>query len=195
MFLVAIFRLHRVFYCDKIDKNGGATEEVSMKKTLIVTDMQNDFLTMALGKPEAAALVPKIKKLIEEYASRGDEIIYTRNTHNENYLETAEGKKFPTPHCISGTLGWEIADGLYVEGSRVINKISFGWPYWDLEDLQEVLMVGLYTDVSIISNALIIKTEFPEVEVTVDTAYCVGSTPETEAAAIEVMKVCQINVI
>lgn len=166
-----------------------------MKKTLIVTDMQNDFISMALGKPEAEALVPKVLAKIEEYKARGDEIIYTRNTHGENYLETAEGKKFPTPHCISGTKGWEIADGLFVEGSRVINKISFGWPYWDLEDLQEVEMVGLYTDVSIISNALIIKTEFPEVEVTVNTALCVGSAPESEEAAVRVMKMCQINVI
>ncbi len=166
-----------------------------MKRTLIVTDMQNDFITMALGKPEAVALVPKVKEKIEEYKARADEIIYTRNTHNENYLETAEGKKFPTPHCINGTHGWEIADGLYIDGARIINKISFGWPYWDLEDLQQVEMVGLYTDVSIISNALIIKTEFPEVEVTVNTAYCVGSTPETEEAAIKVMKMCQINVI
>lgn len=166
-----------------------------MKKTLIVTDMQNDFITMALGNPEAEALVPKVQEKINEYKSRGDEIIYTRNTHGENYLETSEGRKFPTPHCIKGTFGWELADGLYVEGSRLIDKISFGWPYWDLEDLQSVEMVGIYTDVSIVSNALIIKTEFPEVEVTVDTAYCIGSTPEGEEAAIKVMKMCQINVI
>lgn len=166
-----------------------------MKKTLIVTDMQNDFINMALGKPEAKALVPKVLQKINEYKARGDEIIFTRNCHGDNYLDTSEGKKFPTPHCIKGTLGYEIADGLYVEGSRLIDKISFGWPYWDLEDLQEVEMVGLYTDVSIVSNALIIKTEFPEVEVTVDTAYCVGSTPDSEQAAIKVMKMCQINVI
>ena len=166
-----------------------------MKKTLIVTDMQNDFINMALGKPEAEALVPKVLAKIEEYKARGDEIIYTRNSHGKNYLETSEGKKFPTLHCIKGTKGWELYDGLYVEGSRLIDKISFGWPYWDLEDLQEVEMVGLYTDVSIVSNALIIKTEFPEVEVTVDTAYCVGSTPDSEQAAIKVMKMCQINVI
>lgn len=166
-----------------------------MKKTLIVTDMQNDFIDMALGKPEALALVPKVKAKIKEYKDRGDEIIFTRNCHGDNYLDTSEGKKFPTPHCIKGTRGYEIADGLYVEGSRLIDKISFGWPYWNLEDLQEVEMVGLYTDVSIISNALIIKTEFPEVEVTVDTSCCVGSTPNSEEAAIKVMKMCQINVI
>ena len=166
-----------------------------MKKTLIVTDMQNDFIDMVLGKPEALALVPKVLEKICEYKARGDEIIYTRNSHNDNYLETSEGKKFPTPHCIKGTKGWELYDGLYVEGSRLIDKISFGWPYWDLEDLQEVEMVGLYTDISIISNALIIKTEFPEVEVTVDTKYCIGTSPVSEAAAVKVMKMCQINVI
>ena len=166
-----------------------------MKRTLIVTDMQNDFISMALGKPEAEALVPKVRAKIEAYNARGDEIIYTRNTHNENYLETSEGKKFSTPHCIKGTLGWEIADGLYLDGARLINKISFGWPYWDLEDLQQVEMIGLYTDISIISNALIIKTEFPEVEVTVDTSCCIGTSPENEDAAIAVMKQCLINII
>ncbi len=166
-----------------------------MKKTLIVVDMQNDFITMALGTPEAVAIVPKVKAKIEEYKSRGDEIIFTRDTHGEDYLETAEGKNLPVAHCIKDTKGWEIADGLYTEGARIIDKPNFGWPYWDLEDLREVEMVGLCTDICVVSNALIIKAQFPEIEVTVDSACCAGVTPESHKAALDTMKMCQINVI
>ena len=87
-----------------------------MKKTLIVIDMQNDFIDMALGTKEAAAIVPNVKAKIDEYVKNGDEIIYTRDTHTENYLETLEGKKLPVIHCVKGTKGWEIAEGLYVDG-------------------------------------------------------------------------------
>lgn len=166
-----------------------------MKKTLIVVDMQNDFINMALGTPEAVAIVPKVKAKIEEYKARGDEIIYTRDTHHDNYLETAEGKKLPVPHCIRGTKGWEIADGLYVEGSKIIDKLNFGWPDWNKETLEEVEMIGLCTDICVVSNALIIKAQFPEIEVTVDSACCAGVTPESHKAALDTMKMCQINVI
>ena len=166
-----------------------------MKKTLIVVDMQNDFITMALGTPEAVAIVPKVKAKIEEYKSRGDEIIFTRDTHGENYLETAEGKNLPVAHCIRGTKGWEIADGLYTEGARIIDKPNFGWPYWDLEDLRQVEMVGLCTDICVVSNALIIKAQFPEISLTVDSSCCAGVTPESHKAALTTMKMCQINVI
>lgn len=166
-----------------------------MKKTLIVVDMQNDFINMALGTPEAVAIAPKVKAKIEEYKARGDEIIYTRDTHHDNYLETAEGQKLPVPHCIRGTRGWEIADGLYVEGSKIIDKPNFGWPDWNKETLEEVEMIGLCTDICVVSNALIIKAQFPEIEVTVDSACCAGVTPESHKAALDTMKMCQINVI
>ncbi len=166
-----------------------------MKKTLIVVDMQNDFIDMALGTPEAVAILPKVKAKIEEYKSRGDEIIYTRDTHSENYLDTAEGKKLPVVHCIKNTRGWELADGLYCEGSKIIDKPNFGWPYWELEDLCCVEMVGLCTDICVVSNALIIKAQFPEIELTVDSACCAGVTPESHEAALTTMKMCQINII
>lgn len=165
-----------------------------MKKTLIVIDMQNDFIDMALGTKEAVAIVPKVKEKIEAYEKNGDEIIYTRDTHAENYLDTPEGKKLPVPHCIKGTKGWEIADGLYVEGSKVIDKPNFGWPNWTEEDLEEVELIGLCTDICVVSNALIIKAAFPNAVVKVDKTCCAGVTPESHEAALITMKMCQIDV-
>ena len=122
-----------------------------MKKTLIVVDMQNDFITGSLGTKEAQAIVQNVRNKIGEYQERGDEIIFTRDTHQTDYLNTPEGKKLPVEHCIEGTKGWQIADGL--------------------------------------------EAEFPEVEITVDASCCAGVTPATHKAALETMKMCQINVI
>lgn len=166
-----------------------------MKKTLIVVDMQNDFIDMALGTAEAVAIVPAVKAKIESYVNRGDEIIFTRDTHEENYLDTPEGKKLPVKHCIRGTKGWEIADGLYVPGCKVIDKPNFGWPHWSEEKLEEVELIGLCTDICVVSNALIIKAMHPNTEVTVDSRCCAGVTPETHEAALKTMQMCQINVI
>lgn len=165
-----------------------------MKKTLIVIDMQNDFINMALGTKEAVAIVPNVLKKIREYKENGDEIIFTRDTHFENYLETAEGKKLPVSHCIKGTKGWQIADGLYVEGCKIIDKPNFGWPNWKDEDLQSVEIIGLCTDICVVSNALIIKATFPDADVSVDSNCCAGVTVETHNAALKTMEMCQINI-
>lgn len=164
-------------------------------KTLIVVDMQNDFINMALGTKEAVAIVPNVKAKIEEYVKNGDRIIFTRDTHFENYLETPEGKKLPVPHCIKGTKGWEIADGLYVEGCKIIDKPNFGWPNWAEEKFEEVELIGLCTDICVVSNALIIKAVFPDANVTVDAECCAGVTPDTHNAALATMKMCQIDVV
>jgi len=166
-----------------------------MKKTLIVIDMQNDFIDMALGTKEAVSIVPNVKRKIAEAVKNGGEIIFTRDTHFENYLETPEGKKLPVPHCIKGTPGWEIADGLYVEGAKIIDKPNFGWPDWRNEALEKVEIIGLCTDICVVSNALIIKACFPDAEVCVDAACCAGVTPETHKAALATMRMCQIDVI
>ncbi len=166
-----------------------------MKKTLIVVDMQNDFIDMALGTPEAVAIVPRVKAKIKEYLQNGDEVIYTRDTHGEEYLNTPEGQKLPVPHCIKGTKGWEIADGVYAAGCRIIDKPNFGWPHWREETLQEVELVGLCTDICVVSNALIIKATFPESTVRVDAACCAGVTPASHAAALTTMRMCQIDVV
>ena len=166
-----------------------------MKKTLIVVDMQNDFIDMALGTPEAVAIVPKVREKIQSYVQNGDTVIFTRDTHGEDYLQTPEGKKLPVQHCIRGTKGWEIADGLYVGGCKIIDKPNFGWPHWDAENLQDVEIIGLCTDICVVSNALIIKAMFPDAKVQVDSACCAGVTPQSHEAALLTMKMCQIDVI
>lgn len=168
-----------------------------MKKTLIVIDMQNDFITGSLGTPEAIAIVPKVKEKIATYQSAGHEIIYTRDTHTEDYLNTPEGKKLPVKHCIKDSTGWQIADDLYVKDSLCIDKPNFGWPYWNtlnLEDVEEIELVGLCTDICVVSNALILKATFPNAEISVDASCCAGVTPQTHKAALETMKMCQITV-
>ena len=166
-----------------------------MKKTLIVVDMQNDFIDMALGTKEAVAIVPNVKAKIDAYAKAGHQIIYTRDTHEENYLDTPEGRKLPVPHCIRGTKGWQIADGLYIDGCKIIDKPNFGWPNWKDEALEDVELIGLCTDICVVSNALIIKAAFPEASVKVDAACCAGVTPESHDAALLTMRMCQIDIL
>ena len=165
-----------------------------MKKTLIVIDMQNDFIDGSLGTAEAVAIVENVKNKIREYKSRGDEIIFTRDTHQENYMDTNEGKHLPVVHCIEGTPGWEIREGLYVEGAEIINKPSFGYTGWADHNFEEVELIGLCTDICVVSNALIIKALFPEIKVSVDSACCAGVTPDSHNAALNTMKMCQIEV-
>ena len=169
-----------------------------MERTLIVIDMQNDFIDGALGTKEAQAIVPNVKKKIEEYKARGDEIIFTRDTHFENYLQTNEGKHLPVEHCIKDTHGWQIADGLVPKGNtNIIDKLSFGYSDWMVHTFKnmEIEIIGLCTDICVVSNALIIKALNPENSITVDASCCAGVTPESHQAALTTMKMCQINVI
>ncbi len=167
-----------------------------MKKTLIVVDMQNDFIDGSLGTKEAQNIVEKVKNKIKQYYDAKNRIIFTRDTHGENYLDTPEGKKLPIKHCIIGTKGWEIAEGLETEGAEYINKPTFGWTHWnDIKDFEAIELVGLCTDICVVSNALILKAMFPDVEITVDASCCAGVTPQTHKAALETMKMCQIQVI
>lgn len=166
-----------------------------MKRTLIVVDMQKDFIDGALGTKEAVAIVDNVKKKIAEYQANGDEIIFTRDTHQADYLKTNEGKHLPVEHCIEGTEGWKIWEGLEVPGASYIDKPTFGYMNWAEYDLQEVEMVGLCTDICVVSNALIIKATFPEIKVSVDASCCAGVTPESHAAALVTMKMCQVEVV
>lgn len=165
-----------------------------MKKTLIVVDMQNDFIDGALGTKEAEAIVENVKKKIAEYQTNGDEIIFTRDTHQPEYLQTNEGRHLPVEHCIEGTKGWEIRKGLEVPGAIYINKPTFGYLNWADYHLEEVELVGLCTDICVVSNALIIKAVYPESKVTVDASCCAGVTPESHKAALTTMKMCQVEV-
>lgn len=168
-----------------------------MSKLLIVVDMQNDFIDCALGTPEAVAIVDNVANKIKSYKSNGDAVIFTRDTHQENYLETNEGKHLPVVHCVEGTSGWEISDKLDTEGAKIINKPSFGYTLWENEKLDqydEVELIGLCTDICVISNALIIKALYPELKVTLDSSCCAGVTPASHDAALLAMKMCQVEV-
>ena len=166
-----------------------------MKKTLIVVDMQKDFIDGALGTQEAVAIVDNVKKKIEEYRANGDEIIFTRDTHQADYMNTNEGKHLPVEHCIEGTDGWKIGEGLEVPGAIYVNKPTFGYLNWADYKLEEVELIGLCTDICVVSNALIIKAVYPEIKVTVDASCCAGVTPESHNAALTTMKMCQVEVI
>ena len=164
-------------------------------KTLIVVDMQNDFIDGALGTKEAQAIVPNVKNKIDEYKARGNKIIFTRDTHQNDYLNTNEGKHLPVEHCIEGTHGWQIADGLEVENCAYVDKPTFGWTHWSNHNFEEIELVGLCTDICVVSNALILKATFPKINIMVDASCCAGVTPESHKAALTTMKMCQINVI
>ncbi len=163
-------------------------------KTLIVIDMQNDFIDGSLGTKEAITIVPKVKKKIEEYRENKDEIIFTRDTHGENYLETSEGRNLPVKHCIKGTDGWCISSELLTDGAKIIDKPSFGYTGWNKFAFEEIEIVGLCTDICVVSNALILKALFPEIKISVDSSCCAGVTPETHKSALDTMKMCQIEV-
>ena len=167
-------------------------------KLLVVVDMQKDFIDGALGSPEAQAIVPNVRKKIDEYIANGDKIIFTRDTHHENYLKTYEGKNLPVVHCVEKTYGWCIHDDIDEVDYLHIDKEYFGYNAWDLWidlDVSEIEIVGLCTDICVVSNALLIKADFPGVDITVDASCCAGVTPESHKAALETMKMCQIKVV
>lgn len=163
-------------------------------KTLIVVDMQKDFVDGALGTAEAVGILTNVKNKIKEYIDNGDEVIFTRDTHHENYLDTNEGKHLPVVHCIEGSDGWQIYEGLYVDGCKIIDKPSFGYTGWNEFKFEEVELIGLCTDICVVSNALILKALFPEIKVSVDSKCCAGVTVESHEAALKTMGMCQVEV-
>ena len=163
-------------------------------KTLIVVDMQKDFVDGALGTTEAVGILTNVKNKIKEYIDNGDEVIFTRDTHHENYLDTNEGKHLPVVHCIEGSDGWQIYEGLYVDGCKIIDKPSFGYIGWNEFKFEEVELIGLCTDICVVSNALILKALFPEIKVSVDSKCCAGVTVESHEAALKTMVMCQVEV-
>ncbi len=165
-----------------------------MRKTLIVIDMQKDFIDGSLGTKEAVSIVDKVKEKIKQYKENGEQIIYTRDTHPENYLETREGKYLPVVHCVKGSEGWLIPEELRVEGCEVIDKPSFGYTGWEKYNFEEIEIIGLCTDICVVSNALILKALYPEIKITVDASCCAGVTQESHKAALLTMKMCQIEI-
>lgn len=170
-----------------------------MKKLLIVIDMQEDFVRGTLANPTAEAIIPNIKNKIDKYLAHGDDVIFTRDTHKTDYLNTPEGKKLPVEHCIRDTRGWLVVDELSRPECRHINKPTFGYNLWDIEGLDEdygcIELVGTCTSICVVSNALILKATYPDMPITVDASCCACISKETHDAALTVMETCQIDVI
>lgn len=169
-------------------------------KLLVVVDMQKDFVDGALGTAEAVAIVPKVREKIEGCRAAGWTVVFTRDTHTPDYLTTQEGRNLPVPHCIQGTPGWEIVPELATEGCLILDKPTFGSQQLahyaaGLQDLEEVQLVGLCTDICVISNALLVKAAAPEVPVSVDGACCAGVTPASHANALAAMAMCQVKIL
>ena len=189
-------------------------------KIVVVIDMQNDFIDGALGTPEARAIVPTMVERLKELDSGENLLLFTKDTHQENYSETQEGKNLPVEHCIEDTPGWSINKEISsfcdygshfmgysshsvrksrilkptfgsIELADIIRDISYDKSY----DIEEVILMGVCTDICVVSNALILKAYCPELTITVDASCCAGVTPESHAAALTTMKMCQVNVI
>jgi nicotinamidase-related amidase len=175
-----------------------------MNNYLIVVDMQNDFIDGSLGTREAQSIVPFVVQKIKNHHGP---VIYTMDTHDEDYLTTQEGEKLPVPHCIMGTEGWALNQN--IEGLRLSSKtLAFSKPTFGSRELAEHLyeennkhkidsieLVGLCTDICVISNALLIKAWLPEITIMVDASCCAGVTPDSHNNSLEAMKMCQIEVV
>ena len=168
-------------------------------KLLVVIDMQNDFIDGALGTKQAQEMLPRLAGKIESF--EGD-IYFTRDTHGENYLESAEGKNLPVPHCIKDSEGWQISSALDTSRAvAIIDKPTFGST--ELAELlaqradkiSSITLTGVCTDICVISNAMLIKAHLPEIPLAVDASCCAGVTPESHENALSAMKMCQIEIL
>lgn len=170
---------------------------------LIVVDMQNDFVSGSLGTPEAQAIVGAVARRAEEFEGA---VVFTKDTHGEDYLQTQEGSNLPVVHCVRDTPGWELVEELeHVRAQRdalVFDKPSFGsldLAAWlveqnDVEPIDSIELVGLCTDICVVSNALLIKANLPEVPLRVEAALCAGVTPQSHRAALDTMRSCQVDI-
>ena len=172
-----------------------------MRKLLIVIDMQNDFIDGSLGTAEAEAIVEPVKAKIRTYPEQ--DVIATMDTHDLDYLKTQEGKNLPVEHCIRGSQGWKIREDIMVllKNAKIYEKPTFGSTELgkDLQKLSdqeeiELELIGLCTDICVVSNALLLKAYMPEVKMAVDASCCAGVTPEKHEAALETMRSCQIEI-
>lgn len=168
------------------------------KEVLVVVDMQKDFIDGALGTKEAEAIVENVAEKIRSFEG---EIIFTRDTHTENYMETQEGRKLPVPHCIKGSEGWQLdkrLQPLCTADCKVFDKPTFGSvelaEYLKEQAPDKITLIGLCTDICVISNAMLLKAFLTETEIAVVESCCAGVTPASHANALEAMKMCQITV-
>ncbi len=174
-----------------------------MQDMLIVVDMQNDFVDGSLGTPEAQRIVANVADKIKQFEGR---VLFTKDTHESDYLGTQEGERLPVEHCIRGTDGWELVseiEALRSPDNPVVEKPTFGSSelvrllerLHEEEPIGSITLVGLCTDICVISNALLIKAFFPEIPITVNANCCAGVTPESHQRALDAMRVCQIDII
>lgn len=171
---------------------------------LIVVDMQNDFVSGALGTPEAFGIVPYVVGRVADGIDRGETILFTRDTHGPDYLDTQEGKRLPVPHCIRGTEGWEIIPQLLPDtvGRTIVDKPTFGSRALgeelvrlnETEPVRKITLIGVCTDICVLSNALLAKAFLPEAEIVVEANCCAGVTPEAHRTALAALGPCQITV-
>lgn len=168
-------------------------------KFLIVIDMQNDFITGSLENKAAQAILPNVRRKIKEARQNGFEIIFTRDTHEKDYLNTQEGKNLPVVHCIKDSFGWQIESLLESEGCLIFDKPTFGSielaKYLKEHDAQEIELVGVCTDICVLSNAALLKAFLPETPICVDSSCCAGVSEKSHLCALESMKAIQIKVI
>jgi len=171
-----------------------------MKTALIVIDMQTDFIDGALGTPEAQKILPYVKEQVANASKDSDTLlVFTQDTHTEDYLSTAEGKKLPVPHCIKPQDGWKISPELlpYTKDAVIIEKPTFGSIALPeaVKDCDRFVLLGLCTDICVISNAMLLKAFYPERPVAIDSKGCAGVTPQSHENALEAMKMCQIDIL
>ena len=178
---------------------------MSAHNIIIVVDVQNDFVTGSLGTKEAQEMIPRLKSKLEK-SNKDNVLIFTKDTHDEKYLNSIEGKKLPIPHCIKETNGWLIVPEItpFTNGynRKVIEKNTFGCVemlFTILEELrngfvEEIELVGLCTDICVISNALLVKSHFPYMNIVVDSSCCAGTTVENHNKALDIMRQCHIEV-
>lgn len=172
-----------------------------MNKVLVVVDMQKDFTYGALHNEDAIAVIPAVVEKVKNFEGK---VIFTRDTHCANYLETQEGRKLPVEHCIKETDGWDIIDELdeYTEGASIYNKVTFGSlrlaqdlkALNEIDAIESVEVIGVCTDICVISNAMLIKAAMPEVTIKVDSSCCAGVTKESHDNALKAMTAVQIEV-
>lgn len=169
-------------------------------KILVVVDIQNDFVDGRLGTKEAMKIIPYVKEKIENFDG---EVVYTMDTHDENYLHTQEGRNLPLKHCIKGTDGWKIKEGVYKENCKIFEKPSFGSvdlveyikSIDEKEKIESIEFIGICTDICVVTNVMMIKGHFPEIELIVDSKACSGVSPQSHNSALETMKICQVKIV
>lgn len=201
----ATVQFFSTIYLDSIANKFAICMGIIMNKILIVVDMQNDFIDGSLGTEEAQGIVGKV---IDKIKSFHGQVIYTRDTHYENYLDSAEGKKLPVKHCIKGTEGWLIQKDIEKlrtdKNELVFDKITFGskdlvkYIAENMEKMggiSEIELCGLCTDICVISNAIMLKAFLPEVPIVIDSSCCAGVTPDSHQNALETMKMCHLDII